>query len=92
MGFPVPDLVIMDIRLPELSGYDSTRLIKKFRPDIPIIALTACAMVEEKQKGLKAGCDFYITKPIMPDVLIDTVNAYLIPMVMSQDDDLHASV
>lgn len=77
MDYPAPDLVIMDIKLPELNGYDSTRLIKKFQPQIPIIALTACAMTDERQRGLNAGCDYYVTKPVLPETLIDIVGYYL---------------
>ena len=78
MNFPFPDLVIMDIKLYEMNGYDSTRLIKKYHSEIPIIALTACAMEEEKLKCDKAGCDFYLAKPTIPKRLIDAIGSYLI--------------
>lgn len=77
MDYPIPDLVIMDIKLPEMSGYDSTRLIKKYRPGIPIIALTACAMQVEKQRCMVAGCDYYLTKPIFPKDLVSIIDLYL---------------
>ena len=88
MNYPFPDLVIMDIKLPEMSGYDSTRLIKKFQPKIPIIALTACAMQDEKQKCLLAGCDYYLSKPIFPQNLINTIGMYLskIPINISDKE------
>lgn len=77
MSFPFPDLVVMDIKLPEMSGYDATRLIKKYQPAIPIVALTACAMQDEKQKCFLAGCDFYLTKPIFPHDLINVIGNYM---------------
>lgn len=90
MAHPFPDLVIMDIKLPELNGYDSTRLIKKYHPDIPVVVLSACAMAHEKQRGIRSGCDCYITKPIMPDELISVVNKHLFPKtrVPSSNPDL----
>lgn len=77
MNYPMPDMVIMDIKLLEMSGYDSIRLIKKFQPGIPILALTACAMQDEKQKCFSSGCDFYLTKPVLPQNLIITVGNIL---------------
>lgn len=77
MSFPIPDLIIMDIKLPELSGYDAIRLIKKYQPQIPIIALTACAMIEQKRQCYDAGCDAYLTKPILPIDLLININQFI---------------
>lgn len=77
MSHPFPDIVIMDMKLPEMSGYDATRLIKKYQPQLPIIALTACAMKEEKQRCLLSGCNEYLTKPIFPRDFIETLGSYL---------------
>jgi hypothetical protein len=77
MNFPIPDLIIMDIKLPELSGYDAIRLIKKYQPEIPIIALTACAMIEQKRQCYDAGCDVYLTKPILPMDLLININQFM---------------
>lgn len=71
------DLVLMDIRLPELDGYEATRQIKVFRPMLPIIAQTAYVMVNEKGKVLQAGCNDLITKPIRLFELFTTVSKYL---------------
>ncbi|MBN2747774.1 MAG: response regulator [Bacteroidales bacterium] len=71
------DLVLMDIRLPKLDGYEATRRIKEFRPNLPIIAQTAYVMNNEKGKVLQAGCDDLITKPIRLNDLISTVARYL---------------
>lgn len=61
---PDIDVVLMDIKLPVLNGFEATRQIKKARPEIIIIAQTAYAMSEDKDKALQAGCDGYISKPI----------------------------
>jgi two-component system, cell cycle response regulator DivK len=73
------DLVLMDIRLPKLDGYEATKQIKLFRPNLPIIAQTAYVMSNEKGKVLQAGCDDLITKPIRLNVLITTVAKYIEP-------------
>ena len=56
-------LVLMEIRLPELSGYDAVRRIKEIKPSIPVIALTADAFEEDKERALSAGCNDYMSKP-----------------------------
>lgn len=71
------DLILMDIRLPKLDGYEATRQIKSFRPNTPIIAQTAYVMSNEKGKVLQAGCDDLITKPIRLNILIQTLAKYL---------------
>ena len=71
------DLVLMDMRMPVLTGYEATTEIKKFLPDLPIIAQTAYAIKGDKEKILESGCDDYIPKPINPTVLIELVNSWL---------------
>lgn len=67
-----PDLILMDLSLPQINGWEATRQIKS-NPDlkhIPIVALTAHAMVGDRERAFEAGCDDYVTKPInMPDLL-----------------------
>ena len=58
------DLILMDIQMPEMNGLEATEEIKKFNKNIPIIAQTANAIMEERQKCLSAGCDDFVTKPV----------------------------
>jgi len=71
------DLVLMDIRMPKINGYDATRQIKSIRKDLPVLATTAYAMTEDEDKSLKAGCDMYISKPISPIKLLEILSDYL---------------
>lgn len=56
--------------MPGLKGFEATKQIKQLRPDLPIIAQTAYAMSEDREKALNAGCDDYISKPNNPDELL----------------------
>ena len=72
-------IVLMDIQMPLLNGYEATRQIKEFKPRLPIIAQTAFAMEGDKEKSILAGCDDYITKPIQPRQLLAKINQFLLP-------------
>jgi len=74
-----PDLIIMDIQLPLLDGYKATKQIKANEEisKIPIIAVTSYAMVGDKEKALKAGCNGYIEKPINPETFLPVIKQYL---------------
>ncbi|MCX6320348.1 MAG: ATP-binding protein [Bacteroidia bacterium] len=74
---PDIDLVLMDIRMPVMDGIEATKLIKQIRPDLPIIAQTAYAFSEEKNKILSIGCDEYLAKPLDNDKLKELINKYL---------------
>ncbi len=70
-------LILMDIKMPEMNGYQATSIIKEMKPSIPIIAQTAYAMAEDIIKGKNAGCDDYLSKPIKPELLISTLRHFL---------------
>ena len=71
------DLILMDMRMPVMNGYDATRIIKADYPDLPIISLTAYAMTEDKQKVMEAGCNDYISKPFNQADLMQMISKYL---------------
>ncbi len=70
-------VVLMDIQLPELNGYEATRAILKINPRIPVIAQTAYAMSEDRSKAMEAGCIDYIAKPIRKNQLFNLLDRYL---------------
>ncbi|MET3979470.1 two-component system sensor histidine kinase/response regulator [Mucilaginibacter sp. UYP25] len=70
------DMVIMDLQMPVMDGFEATRIIKQSQPGIPIIAFTADAMPETHSKAYEAGMCDYLTKPFVPDVLFDTVSKH----------------
>lgn len=74
-----PDLILMDIQLPEISGLDVTRRLKseEILCNIPIIAVTAFAMKDDEEKILAAGCQAYISKPISIVPFLNTVRKFL---------------
>jgi len=71
------DLVLMDIRLPEIDGYEATRQIREHKPKLKIIAQTAYASFDEKQKAIDAGCNDYISKPTNKELLLSLVYKHL---------------
>jgi len=71
------DLVLMDIQLPLISGYEATKKIKSINKGLPIIAQTAHFLNDEKKKAIKAGCNGYISKPIDTDELYSIFNKFL---------------
>ncbi|MGC8865578.1 MAG: response regulator [Bacteroidales bacterium] len=74
---PEINLVLMDIHMPGISGLEATTRIRKFNPNIIIIAQTAYAMIHDREETLRAGCNDYIAKPIRLPVLIEMLNHYL---------------
>lgn len=74
---PDIDLVLMDIKMPNLNGYKATKQIKEKRPGLPIIAQTAYALYGDDLKAEKAGCDAYISKPIRRKKLIELLTKLL---------------
>jgi CheY-like chemotaxis protein len=67
----------MDIRLPDINGYEATKQIRLEKPDIKIIAQTAYASFNDKQLAMEAGCNDYISKPLKRELLLEMINRYL---------------
>ena len=77
------DLVLMDVQMPEMDGLEATRIIRSARPGlrnnhVPIIAMTAHAMREDKDRCMETGMNDYITKPIEPDILLETIERHIL--------------
>jgi two-component system cell cycle response regulator DivK len=74
-----PDLILMDMSLPVMDGWEATRTIKADEDmrDIPVVALTAHAMSTDREKALQAGCDAYETKPVELPRLLSTIEELL---------------
>ncbi len=71
-------LILMDIKLPDISGYEVTKKIRSFRKDLAIVAQTSYALHGDREKSLEAGCNDYITKPMEKDDFMAIINPYLI--------------
>jgi CheY-like chemotaxis protein len=72
-----PDLILMDISLPIMDGYEATRNIRKTFQSTPIIGLSAHAMSGDDDKARLAGCNDYLTKPVDEDLLMKKLQEYL---------------
>lgn len=72
-----PDLILMDIRMPDMNGLDATRIIKEVNRSIPIIALSAYAFDENIREAKEAGCDDFMAKPFRVEDLLDRIQKYL---------------
>ncbi|CAG7636584.1 response regulator [Paenibacillus allorhizosphaerae] len=74
-----PDLILMDLSLPVIDGWDATRQLKQSpeTKSIPVIALTAHAMTSDREKALDAGCDDFDTKPIEWNRLLEKIQQFL---------------
>jgi two-component system, cell cycle response regulator DivK len=80
-NYEMPDLILMDMSLPGMDGWEATRHLKA-SPEtnaIPVIALTAHAMVGDREKAMEAGCNDYDTKPVEIDRLISKMESLLNP-------------
>ena len=73
---PDLDLILMDIQIPVMNGYEATRQIRQFNKDVIIIAQTAYALHGDKEESIKAGCNDYISKPIKKDELVSLIQKY----------------
>jgi CheY-like chemotaxis protein len=74
---PGIDLILMDMKMPVMDGYEATRQIRKMNPAVPVIAQTAYALSGDTEKARIAGCSDYITKPIKKDKLLEKIAYHL---------------
>lgn len=74
---PDIDIIIMDIKMPEMDGYEASASIKEINKSVPIVSQTAYAMADEKEKATQAGIDDYLTKPIKPSTLLNIIHKHL---------------
>lgn len=70
-------LILMDVKMPIYSGFQATQHIREFNKDVIIIAQTAYALSGDKENAISAGCNDYLSKPIMKDKLLSTIKKYL---------------
>jgi PAS domain S-box-containing protein len=75
---PNIDLVLMDIKMPKMDGYEATKLIKEFKPNLPIIALTAYSTKADRDKALACGCSDFISKPLKKEYVLSKIKEQLI--------------
>lgn len=73
----IPDLILMDMALPILDGYEATRRIRLSDPDLPIIGLSSHAMSGDYEKAIQVGCNDYLTKPVDEDLLIKKIQEFI---------------
>lgn len=71
------DIILMDIRMPEMGGLEATKYIRSVNRNIPIIAFTAYALSDDEAIALEFGCDDYISKPVRPEYLLQKINEHL---------------
>lgn len=74
---PKTDLILMDVLLPEMDGFSATREIKSFARNVIIIAQTAYAFSVDHEQARDAGCDAFLTKPLVATVLLDKIDRFL---------------
>ncbi|PCH68962.1 MAG: hypothetical protein COC06_08495 [Bacteroidales bacterium] len=72
-----PDLILLDINMPIMNGFEAIGIIREMHPTVPVIAQTAYAMAEEREKCIFVGCNDYISKPVNAALLLKTIKKYL---------------
>jgi two-component system, cell cycle response regulator DivK len=79
----IPDLVLMDVAMPGIDGWEATRILKAdpATAAIPVVALTAHAMTEDRRRAQEVGCDGYLSKPIEPRRVVEEVKRLVGPAV-----------
>ena len=73
---PDIDLILMDIKMPEMDGYEASRNIRTFNSKVIIVAQTAFALIGDKELAIEAGCNDYISKPILKENLMKLLKNY----------------
>lgn len=76
-GNPGINLILMDIKMPVMDGYEATRQIKKINGHVPIIAQTAYALPADQKQAREAGCNAHLSKPVSRPILIETIQKYI---------------
>ena len=71
------DLILMDINMPQLNGFEATTIIRGLKPYTPVVALTAYALAGDREKTLEAGCNDYMSKPIDQEAFMELVGRIL---------------
>lgn len=74
---PDLDLILMDIKMPGLNGYDATRKIREYNQNVIIFTQSVFGLTGDREKAMMSGCNEYLTKPINKDQLFDLINGYL---------------
>jgi PAS domain S-box-containing protein len=71
-----PDMILMDIKMPEMDGIEATKKIRNFNKEVPIIAQTAFVMAEEKEESMRVGCNHFVTKPLDRTIVMEIIDSY----------------
>jgi CheY-like chemotaxis protein len=74
---PEIQIVLMDLKMPIMNGFEATKLIKKLKPGLPVIAQSAYAFSNDRDKSIMAGCDDFIGKPVKLELLLSMINKQL---------------
>lgn len=72
-----PDIILMDIQLPGIDGFETARRIREAGGRVPIVALTSYAMVGDREKALAHGCTGYIENPLDPDTFVEQIESFI---------------
>ncbi len=74
-----PDVILLDMKMPDMDGYETAAALKsnESTSNIPVIAVTAQAMLGDRERALEAGCNDYLTKPVDPVLLVETLKKYI---------------
>ena len=70
-------LVLMDLKMPRMDGWEATRRIREFNKDLPIIAQSAYAFINDREDAIAAGCNDYITKPIHAEEILQIISNFI---------------